>query len=112
MAGLHVRRKYTKVCVWCSEPFHPFRAQQRCCSKPCGAQERDSRLPHVTKARMRGLEVAQRRERPKKVSAKLRECKTFGEAYRLGFSDGYGLGWNRRNRGRKAAHLVAMRVAS
>ncbi len=100
MAKGHPRRKYTKTCVWCHEPFHPFRAAQRCCSKPCGAQERDARLPTMRAARMRGLEALQARQRPKRVSAKLRQCKTLGEAYRLGFTDGYGCGWQRRNRGR------------
>lgn len=72
-----------------------------CCSKTCGAQERDARTPANIAARMRGLEALRNQRRPSKVSAKLAGCKTLGEAYRLGFRDGYGLGWHRRNRGRR-----------
>lgn len=113
--GTHERRKYTQVCVWCDEVYHPFRKSQRCCSKTCGAQERDARTPANIAARMRGLEALRNQRRPSKVSAKLAGCKTLGEAYRLGFRDGYGLGWHRRNRGRRTpvhdAHDASRRTA-
>ncbi len=95
-------RKYTAECQECGETFHPHHRQQACCSRSCGAA-RSSRLSE--KRRMAWVNASMKARRPKLIASlrnELLQCKTLGDAYRLGYTKGYRCGWQKRDR-RKVA---------
>ena len=95
------RRKYTHVCVHphCRREYHPFNRQQRYCSESCRASHWQMTVDPVKRqAWSQKGQRALQAKRWKAIAAKLKDCKTLGEAYRLGRKDGYLAGYARRMR--------------
>ena len=99
------RRKYTKDCPECLQPFHPHRREQECCSHSCAAA-RSFRRSEPRQTSWWKASVATRRPgNVARLAEQLKGCATLGEAYRLGFTKGYAQGYqaNERKRARRVA---------
>lgn len=91
------RRKYTGFCKQCGRQFHPFRRDQPCCSRGCGAVYRHRRYPLKREWCQKGQQALQAK-RWQAIAARVKGCQTLGDAYRLGRQDGYLAGWAKGRR--------------
>lgn len=99
------------TCLWCPNKLtHDQQVRRRVyCSRTCAKTHFHAENP--TKAREAGLRAAAA-TRPQYV-ARLKQtlagCRTLGEAYRLGYNNGYKVGATRRRRAAKVARLIRER---
>jgi hypothetical protein len=95
-----VRRKYTNNCAFCTRVFHPFKRKQRCCSKGCGALDRDRRFRDNSLKRIKAAQAAYTKSRAARVTKMIAGLNTKIEVWRAavlyGWKSGYAAG--RRSR--------------
>ena len=86
------------ICPECGGAFRPAHRQQVCCTRSCGAARRHRLNPSSYLAAARKGQQALQRARWATIAAKVRNCRTLADAYRLGRQDGYQVAWQQRSR--------------